>query len=313
MYFEVAGIQVHPLIPPLVAFAISFLASTGGLSGAFLLLPFQMSVLGFVNPAVSSTNQLYNVVAIPGGVIRYIREGRMVWPLTWIVVMGTLPGVFIGAIVRIHYLPDPTNFRLFVGLVLLFIGLRLAQDLLRRNRKGSSAAEVGFAELVKSYRHRVDSGEDLPRTKVEEFSLRRVSYTFYGERFVVPVIPVWLISLVVGVIGGTYGIGGGAIIAPLYVAFFKLPVYTVAGATLMGTFVTSVAAVLYFQMLAPFYPSLQVAPDWLLGTLFGIGGLAGTYCGARFQKFLPARLIKLIITASLMFIAGKYIIGFFRG
>ena len=56
MFFEVAGIEVHPLIPPLVALVISTFTSTGGISGAFLLLPFQVSVLGFTSPAVSSTN-----------------------------------------------------------------------------------------------------------------------------------------------------------------------------------------------------------------------------------------------------------------
>ena len=92
MQFSASGVEVSPLIPPLVAFIISFFTSMGGVSGAFLLLPFQMSVLGFTSPAVSATNQLFNIVAIPSGVVRYIREGRMVWPLTWVVIAGTLPG-----------------------------------------------------------------------------------------------------------------------------------------------------------------------------------------------------------------------------
>jgi len=112
MYFPIAGIEVAPWLPPLVAFGISFFTSMGGVSGAFLILPFQMSFLGFTNPSVSSTNQLFNIVAIPSGVYRYIREGRMVWPLTWVVIIGTLPGVFIGAYVRVAYLPNPKNFNL---------------------------------------------------------------------------------------------------------------------------------------------------------------------------------------------------------
>ena len=128
MYFPVAGIEVHPLIPPAVAFIISFFTSMGGVSGAFLILPFQVSVLGFTTPSVSATNQLFNIVAIPSGVYRYIREGRMVWPLTWVVIIGTLPGVLIGAILRIKYLPNPVNFKMFAGLVLLYIGGRLLKD-----------------------------------------------------------------------------------------------------------------------------------------------------------------------------------------
>ena len=86
MLFPISGVTVDPWIPPLVAFAISFFTSMGGISGAFLLLPFQMSVLGYTHPSVSATNQLYNIVAIPSGVYRYWKEGRMVWPLTWAVI-----------------------------------------------------------------------------------------------------------------------------------------------------------------------------------------------------------------------------------
>jgi len=74
-----------------------------------------------------------------------------------------------------------------------------------------------------------------------------------------------MLCFFVGILGSIYGIGGGSIVAPFLVAIFKLPVYTVAGAVLMGTFMTSVTGVLAFHLLAGFYPQLQVAPDWSLG------------------------------------------------
>ena len=138
MYFPIANIEINPLIPPLTAFIISFFTSMGGLSGAFLILPFQVSVLGFTSPAVSATNQLFNIVAIPSGVYHYIKEGRMVWPLTWVVIIGTLPGVLIGAILRIQYLPNPNHFKLFAGLVLLYIGYRLLINLLNYSKSFSN-------------------------------------------------------------------------------------------------------------------------------------------------------------------------------
>ena len=119
MFFGAAGSEVALWIPPLVAFVVSFFTSMGGVSGAFLLLPFQMSFLGYTNPSVSATNQVFNIVAIPSGVYRYWREGRMVWPLTWVVIAGTLPGVFIGAFARVVWLPDPKHFKLFAAGVLL--------------------------------------------------------------------------------------------------------------------------------------------------------------------------------------------------
>jgi uncharacterized membrane protein YfcA len=82
MHFAVSGVDTWVFIPPLVAFIVSFFTSMAGVSGAFLLLPFQMSVLQFTSPSVSATNFVFNIVAIPSGVYRYIREGRMAWPLT---------------------------------------------------------------------------------------------------------------------------------------------------------------------------------------------------------------------------------------
>ena len=84
-----------------------------------------------------------------------------------------------------------------------------------------------------------------------------------------------------------------------------------AGAALMGTFVTSVAGVAFYQLIAPFYPDMSVAPDWLLGFLFGTGGFAGMYCGARMQKFMPARVIKWILIICILAPAFSYIWAFF--
>ncbi len=317
MYFPTAGIEVSIWVPPVVAFVISFFTSMGGVSGAFLLLPFQMSVLGYTNPSVSATNQLFNIVAIPSGVYRYCREGRMVWPLTWVVVAGTLPGVFIGAFVRIAYLPDPKAFKLFAGGVLLWIGLKMALDLLKK--KGGAekaAAEKRFQELVRLHEKisAHDNATDEPlahAVKVTHFNLSRLGYTFYGEQFDVSFWGIFVLSLIVGVVGGIYGIGGGAIIAPFFVAFFNLPVYTVAGAALMGTFVTSVAGVAFYQLMAPFYPHMSIAPDWLLGIMFGLGGMVGMYLGARCQKHVPARVIKWMLAGVILLTAGKYVFAFF--
>lgn len=318
MLFQTAGIEVSPWIPPLVAFTISFFTSMGGVSGAFLLLPFQMSFLGYTNPSVSATNQVFNVVAIPSGVYRYCREGRMVWPLTWIVIAGTLPGVFIGAIVRVAFLPDPRHFRLFAAAVLLYVGLKLVRDLLSataatHNRAASATQrnETVCRSPLKTGDNAVSAIRHLPVVRVTHFNFKRLRYTFDDEEFDISFWGIFSLSLIVGVVGGIYGIGGGSIIAPFFVTFFGLPIHTIAGAALMGTFITSVAGVAFYQMIAPLYPGMSVAPDWLLGLLFGLGGMAGMYLGACCQKFVPARAIKWMLAGIVIFTGIKYAAAFF--
>jgi len=298
MFFPVSGIEVNPLVPLGVAFLVSFFTSMGGVSGAFLLLPFQVSILGYTAPSVSATNQVFNIIAIPSGVYRYIKEGRMLWPLTWAVIIGTLPGVFIGAWVRIVYLPDPVNFKFFAGFVLLYIGWRLLINVVKGDAKDKDKNLLAGSDAD----HRV---------RVTVSTLREVSFEFNNETFRFSPSVVYGLCLLVGIAGGIYGIGGGSIVAPFFVAVIGLPVYTVAGAALMGTFITSVAGVFFYHLLAGFYPDVSVAPDWFLGILFGIGGVFGMYLGARTQKFVPARFIKIILCACVMFVAGKYIIGYF--
>jgi hypothetical protein len=57
MLFSASGVEVNPLIPPLVALVVSTFTSMGGISGAFLLLPFQVSVLNSTSPSVGSVSR----------------------------------------------------------------------------------------------------------------------------------------------------------------------------------------------------------------------------------------------------------------
>lgn len=304
MLFPISGVEVSWWVPPLVAFVISFFTSMGGISGAFLLLPYQMSFLGYTAPSVSATNQLFNIVAIPSGVYRFCKEGRMVWPLTWIIIVGTLPGVFIGALLRVLYLPDPQYFKLFAAGVLIYIGIRMIKGLVPKRQQQA---------LSGSGRRLVDNKAVCTLSGVRVTSLHwlRLSYAYNGEEFEVSVVSLFALSLAVGVVGGIYGIGGGSIITPFLVTFFGLPVHTVAGAALMGTFATSVAGVAFYQAIAPFFPEHAVSPDWALGFLFGIGGMLGIYFGARCQKFVAAGHIKLMLALVIMGTALKYIADFF--
>jgi hypothetical protein len=68
MHFPVSGVECDVWLPPLVAFLVALLTTPAGISGAFLLLPFQMSVLGIVSPSVTPTNLVFNIVATPGGI-----------------------------------------------------------------------------------------------------------------------------------------------------------------------------------------------------------------------------------------------------
>ncbi|MFJ8591108.1 TSUP family transporter [Streptomyces sp. NPDC093598] len=122
----------------LVGLAASLLIAVAtapvGVSGAVFLLPVQLSVLGVPSPAVTPTNLLFNVVAGPGALLRYHRADLLHGPLTRRLVTGTLPGVVLGAVVRVFAVPGATAFRLLVAVLLMPLGLWLIGRTLRRTR-----------------------------------------------------------------------------------------------------------------------------------------------------------------------------------
>ncbi len=284
MYFPVSGIEAWPGGPFAWAFAISLFCSMSGISGAFLLLPYQVSVLGYSQPGVSATNQVFNILACPAGVWRFARQGRLLAPLALFIAAGTLPGVFIGAALRLTALASLSRFLLFVSLTLFYLAFRIAAT-----RKGPAKA---------------------PRGSLENISWSRSGFSFSldGQTYRAAALPLMCLSFGVGIIGGIYGIGGGAIMSPFLVASFGLPIYAVAGATLFATFLTSVAGVAFYSLLAWLWAYPWAAPDWLLGGILGLGGICGMYCGAGLQKRVSPKILRIAMLAVILAMAVAYLI-----
>ena len=107
-----------------------------GVSGAVFLLPVQLDVLGVPSPQVTPTNLLYNVIATPGALLRYRRQGQFGGGLTRLLLLGTVPGVIAGAAIRVHLVPGDRAFRIIAASVLLPLGVYV----LRSGRRGPAAA-----------------------------------------------------------------------------------------------------------------------------------------------------------------------------
>jgi uncharacterized membrane protein YfcA len=244
------------------AFAIAVLATPAGISGAVLLLPFQVSVLGTPSPAVTPTNLLYNVVATPGALFRYWRQGQTGGRLAVTLIAGTLPGVIAGSVIRVELLPGDRVFAFVVAAVLLPLGLWLAL---------TSISPAGEARPART----------------------------------VPAPALIVLAVVVGCVGGIYGIGGGSILAPVLIGTGRPP-KDVAPAALASTFVTSVAGVVTFAVLSIHHQG-SVSPDWPTGIALGVGGLAGAYTGARIQHRLPDQVIRRVMGFLVIAIGVRYL------
>ncbi|MEA1969658.1 MAG: sulfite exporter TauE/SafE family protein, partial [Thermodesulfobacteriota bacterium] len=275
---------------------ISAFTSTAGVSGAFALLPFQMSVLGYTAPGVSATNFVYNIIAIPMGAMKYMKEKRLSKAIVTLLILGTVPGVFLGYYIRVVYLPDPANFKIFVGCILAYLGIRSLQNGIKEYRKQKS----GNQNIIKAAEFIIQN---------EQTGLRTTSISLKnGEVISFSTPALFIPAMLTGVIGGAYGIGGGAVMVPFCVAVLELPVYLVAGAALVATWVASVISVIIYAIGPITSTGIQTSPDWLLGILFGVGGLAGIYTGTKLQKIMAPAIIKMILGTAVLLVAAKYLI-----
>jgi uncharacterized membrane protein YfcA len=265
MEADVARVRVMPWewpIGALCAFVLALITTPAGVSGAVLLLPVQLSVLHVPSPAVTPTNLLFNVAATPGGLLRFWQEHRLGGPLTGVLVLGTLPGVIVGAIIRVELLSGMRTFELVAAGVLLPLGLWL---LLGAQRLAAPGRELAG-----------------------------------GAR-----VAIWGLALIVGTVGGIYGIGGGSILAPILLAY-GYSAYDVAPATLAATFLTSLVGVGAYQVLQLTHGG-PIAPDWILGVWVGAGGFLGSYLGARLQSRLPERSLRRLLGVIACVIAARYV------
>jgi uncharacterized membrane protein YfcA len=115
-----------------------------------------------------------------------------------------------------------------------------------------------------------------------------------------------LLGLGAGTIGGIYGIGGGSLLGPV-LAGRGMPVTRVAPAVLASTFVTSIAGAATYAVLA-LTTSGDIAPQWTLGLLCGLGGLIGGYLGARLQPRLPEAALRFLLGALAAALAVLYLV-----
>ncbi len=298
MYFPVADIDLNPVIPLVIGLAVSVVSSPTGISGGFLILPIHLNVLGFTSLAVSPTNFLFNIVAMPPGLWRLHREKRLMWGLGGLIMLGCLPGIFAGTALRCTWLRRAADFRIFVALVLTILALGLIRSLWAGDSLASRAE--------RHFRRRPHESANLAC----RHSLRTISFEFGGESFAVSTPGLVVLSLVVGLLGGVYGIGGAAIIAPLLIACFQIPIYLVNGASLLAGWAGAVFGLFSYVI---FWPAVSgeppVMPDLKLGLLFGLGGMAGVYVGSALQRRLPARPLKILM----LVLIGVLAVQNFRG
>ena len=247
------------MVALLAAYVIAVAATPAGISGAVLLLPFQVSVLGTPSPAVTPTNLLYNVVATPGALYRYWRQQQTGGRLALVLIAGTVPGVIAGSVIRVDLLPGPRVFDLVVAAVLVPLGIWLA---LTRPPSKDKNEPARPARAMAS-----------------------------------PVLVV--LAATVDCVGGIYGIGGGSILAPVLIGSGRPPAEVAPAAlastfvtSVAGVISFTILSVHQRLAVAPDWPT-----GLALGIGGLAGAYTGARLQKRLPDALIRRLVGIMVVA----------------
>ena len=241
------------------AYLIAVVTTPAGISGAVLLLPFRVTVLGTPSPAVTPTNLLYNVRSTPGALYRYRRQHQTGGRLAPLLITGTLPGVIAGSVIRVELVPGPRVFDLLVAALLLPLGIWLT--------------------ATRPARHHDPDQPPRPARHI-------------------PAPLLISLAAATGCVGGIYGIGGGAILSPILIGSGR-PASEVAPAALASTFVTSLGGVLTFTLLSISHgPVAPDWPTGIALGIGGIaGGYLGARMQHRLPDTLIRRTVGILAIA----------------
>jgi len=111
-----------------------------------------------------------------------------------------------------------------------------------------------------------------------------------------------ILGIVAGIFGGFFGIGGGLIIVPALVYFFKFNQHQAQG--------TSLAALLLPIGLWAFFKYYKAGnANLTAGLLIAIGFFVGGFLGANFAHTVPDAVLKKIFGVFLIIVAATMFVG----
>ncbi|PWV54774.1 MULTISPECIES: sulfite exporter TauE/SafE family protein [Nocardiopsis] len=257
------------LLAVLAGFCVAAVTTPVGISGAVLLLPVQLGVLGLHGPSVSATNLLYNVVSTPLGLRRLARSARGHGTGMLVAACAAAPCAVAGAAVRVTWLSDPALFRGLLAVLMLGVGARLLVT--RSSRPGPGPAPG-----------RVRRG---------------------GAPLALAAGGAALLGAAVGIGGGSVlaplliAVGGWPTSRAAVVGL----------TTTLVTSVVGLGAYAVFDQVG--FGAAPAAPDWGVGLALGIGGALGALVGLSLSRRLGEQPLRVLLGGLLTLTGISYLVG----
>jgi len=304
MTFDVAGIELNPLIPFFWALFVGLVFSIIGAAGGILAAVGHISIFGIADAnMIKPMNQLLVIISPLIAIPAYWRQQRVIFSLGLLLGLGSIAGSLFGSWYSKNYLPELRQYQMIFGLLVLFIALRLFYESSRifqeRNRKIRETSRLFEGKIRSQKGSKSHPSEKILRSLL---SWRSLKIIFLGHEF--SFNPLWpvLAGFLIAVVSSALGVGGGFLLVPYMTSWLRLPMFVTAGTSVLAVFVASVASV-------GNYLYLGARVDWYLAAVELAGVAAGAVLGPWVSRYMKERFLRLLLALVLLYIAVGYTLG----
>jgi uncharacterized membrane protein YfcA len=234
--------------------------------------------------------------------INYYRMGRLVLPLGIALAIGSVTGSILVPVITAGKIKLSAYIGYF-GLCVFVIGGFLFYETTGRGqskKKNAKAAAKAFEEAHIKLKNNEAVDESEHGVKIVEWSISRVTFTFYGVEFSFkPIIPI-IGGFFIAALASFLGIGGGFLFVPFLTSIAGLPMFLVAGTSALTVLVGMIVSIFSYMVIK------GVVVYWsLIGVeLFGI--FIGSMLGPRTSKYIPDIWLKRIFVVLAIYVGIRY-------
>lgn len=321
------GIPGAPSINLILAFAwsvwVGWIFSSVGAFGGVMAAVGHISIFGLgayaagfpktqlnksITDSIRVSNQLLALLTGSITTFNYLRQRRIVVPLALALGAGSVIGSFLSTFLSASKISF-SQYQGYFGAFVLLLGGYLFYETtpagLARKAKSREAAKT-FEETMKKLRCGESVDLKCLGVKVLTFSLKRVTFSFYGVEFHFrPFLP-FIGGLFISAIAAFLGVGGGFMLVPFLTSVTNLPMHLAAGTSALAVVISMVTSISTFL-------AAGTSIDWALIGAEMIGVCVGSVIGPRTSRHIPDVWLKRLFILMSLYVGVDYILkGFFK-
>ncbi|MCX7737297.1 MAG: sulfite exporter TauE/SafE family protein [Candidatus Kapabacteria bacterium] len=284
IYLPIAQQNFNLLLLVTIGFCVGVLGGFFGVGGAWIVTP-ALNIFGFPMPYAIGTDFAHIFGKSIVSTKKHNKMGNVDWKLGFFTMIGTIPGVEVGAQV-IMFLERIGLVESIVRWVYIFmligLGIFMIYDYAVIRKKREEAAKEGIVSNKKSLVEKIRDIKippmvNFPRSNIASISIWTIVFVFF----------------LAGFISGFLGVGGGFIRMPTLIYMFGLPTAVAVG--------TDLFIVMLDGAYGCFTYSLKGRTDLIAAILMLVGAAIGAQIGVTAVKYIRGYGIRLLFALMILF------------